>query len=161
VLCDAAASAFCATVLDDVSRRHLAGPFLTVLRSAEPAAADGLGAVSALLEGLSTWNEAERREWRSAVDLLRTGTGGWAEAMHDAGWAAHLSGRTRLAATAQMRAVLAFRSAGLTSVDAAEGSWNALSGVVQAMVVSDLLGEDHLTTLVRPWQVARGSRPGC
>ena len=112
-----------------------------------------------LLAALSTWNEADRRDWRSAVDLLRSGTGGWTQAMHDAGWAAHLSGRTRTAAAAQMRAVLAFRSAGFSSVDAAEGSWNALSGVVQAMVVSDLLGDDHVTTLLRPWQIARGTRP--
>jgi hypothetical protein len=115
--------------------------------------------VTALLSGLSTWNETDRRDWRSAVDLLRSGTGGWTQSMHDAGWAAHLSGRTRTAAAAQMRAVLAFRSAGFTAVDAAEGSWNALSGVVQALVVSDLLGDDHVGTLVRPWQVARGARP--
>jgi hypothetical protein len=115
--------------------------------------------VTALLAQLSSWDERDREDWRAAVDLLRTGTGNWAAAMHDAGWAAHLSGRIRTTAAHQMRAVLAFRSAGFTSTDAAEGSWNALSGVVQAMSVRDLLGDEHVGTLLRPWQVSRGELP--
>ena len=187
VLVDAAASAYCADVLPDHERRHLAGPYLAAVRGGQAAVADlatvdGVGAVdaarpvarpvarldagdageavAAVLAQVSTWTEADRAEWRSAVDLLRTGQGAWTSAMHDAGWAAHLSGRTRTAARTQMLAVSAFRAAGFTAADAAQGSWNALSGVLQALVVVDLLGDDETATLLAPWHLARGGRPG-
>ncbi|HEX3005189.1 MAG TPA: hypothetical protein VHO27_13335 [Angustibacter sp.] len=162
VLVDAATSAYCAQLLDDDDRRHLAAPYLTATRQAGAAPdAGGAGeAVAAVLHEITTWDESDRAEWRSAVDLLRTGQGAWTAAMHEAGWAAHLAGRTRTAARVQMLAVTAFRGAGFSGSDAAHGSWNALSGVLQALVVIDLLGDDETSTLLAPWHLARGGRPG-
>ncbi len=168
VLVDAAASAYCSQLLGDDQRRHLAAPYLAAVRVAGDTTPDagalGAGeagdAVADVLHEVSSWTEADRAEWRSAVDLLRTGQGAWASAMHEAGWAAHLSGRTRTAARTQMLAVRAFRAAGFTTADAAEGSWNAVSGVLQALVVVDLLGDDETATLLAPWHLARGGRPG-
>jgi hypothetical protein len=163
VLVDAATSAYCSTLLADDDRRHLAAPYLTVTHATalQPGAAGDAGeAVVAVLDEITSWDEADRTEWRTAVDLLRSGQGAWTAAMHDAGWAAHLAGRTRTAARVQMLAVGAFRAAGFTPADAAHGSWNALSGVLQALVVIDLLGDDEAATLLRPWHLARGGRPG-
>jgi hypothetical protein len=165
VLVDAATSAYCSELLSDHARRHLAAPYLAAGRGGAEndrcAGADAPGdAVASVLHEVSTWTEADRAEWRSAVDLLRTGQGAWTSAMHDAGWAAHLSGRIRTAARTQMLAVPAFRAAGFTTDDAAQGCWNALSGVLQALVVVDLLGDDETATLLAPWHLARGGRPG-
>jgi len=74
----------------------------------------------------------------------------WTQAMHQACWAAHLTGRVREAAAAQMLGVIAFRRAGLGPVDVATGTWTALSGVLQAGVVADLLDQESLTTLLAP-----------
>lgn len=161
VLVDAATSAYCSQLLGDDERRHLAAPYLSAsqgVAGADPGFAGD--AVAAVLHEMTTWDESDRAEWRSAVDLLRTGQGAWTSAMHDAGWAAHLAGRTRTAARVQLLAVTAFRSAGFSASDAAHGSWNALSGVLQALVVIDLLGDDEVATLLAPWHLARGGRPG-
>lgn len=163
VLVDAATSAYCSQLLGDDERRHLAAPYLTATREASlrpDAVGDAGEAVAAVLHEVGTWDDADRSEWRSSVDLLRTGQGAWTAAMHDAGWAAHLAGRTRTAARVQMLAVSAFRAAGFTDTDAAHGAWNALSGVLQALVVIDLLGDDETATLLAPWHLARGGRPG-
>jgi hypothetical protein len=163
VLVDAATSAYCSALLGDEARRHLAAPYLSLARHHPDDvgdAGDAGDAVAGVLREVSTWTEPDRVEWRSAVDLLRTGQGAWTSAMHDAGWAGHLSGRVRTAARTQMLAVRAFRAAGFTTTDAAQGCWNALSGVVQALVVVDLLGDDETATLLAPWHLARGGRPG-
>ncbi len=162
VLVDAAAAAYCSDLLDDGVRRHLTTPYLTMARKLDPALAlpGAEGRVGRVLADVSTWSSHDRDDWRAAVDLLRSGSGAWTSAMHDAGWAAHLSGRTRTAAASQLQGVLAFRQAGFTAQDAAEGSWNALSGTLQALTVRDLLGDDEMATLLRPWQLARGGQPG-
>ena len=85
----------------------------------------------------------------------RTPPGG-PESMHDASWAVHLSGRLRAAAEAQLCGVISFGLAGLRPRDAAYGSWNALSGVLQALTVADLLPDAHRDVLLRP--LARGAR---
>ncbi len=162
VLVDAAASAYCADLLDEGVRRHLATPFLSAVRGTAVAVElpGAEGRVGRVLAEVSTWSARDRDDWRAAVDLLRSGSGAWTAAMHDAGWAAHLSGRVRTAAAAQLQGVIAFRHAGFTAQDAAEGSWNAFSGTLQALTVADLLGDDELATLLRPWQLARGAQPG-
>ncbi|GAB3598484.1 hypothetical protein GCM10027446_28920 [Angustibacter peucedani] len=162
VLVDAAASAYCSDLLDDGVRRHLATPYLSAVRGYAGAAAlpGAEGRVGRVLEEVSTWSARDRDDWRAAVDLLRSGSGAWTAAMHDAGWAAHLSGRVRTAAASQLQGVIAFRHAGFTAQDAAEGSWNALSGTLQALTVADILGDDELAVLLRPWQLARGAQPG-
>ena len=76
--------------------------------------------------------------------------------MHGASWAAHVSGRTRTLAAAQLVAVSAFRAAGCTTRDGAEGVWNALAGCVQGLAMADLLDEESLTVLGAPWAMVTG-----
>lgn len=163
VLLNAAASAYCAARLPDPVRRDLAAPYLRA-RTRPDHDPDDTGApddrLATLLGALGTNTAAGRQAWRDAVDLLRPHSASWAPAMHEATWAIHLSGRVALAAAAQLRGVLAFRRAGFTGRDGAHGVWNAISGILQASVVDDLLGEDDLATLHRPWVLARGDEPG-
>jgi hypothetical protein len=149
VLADAAASAYCSENLDDETRRALAGPFLAArLISDGPT---GVGDVDALLGAVATSNEPARAAWRRAVDAIRPGTVTWAPAMHQATWAVHLADRLRLAADAQLAAVVAFREGGFEARDAAYGVWNALSGAVQATVAADLLPEADHARLTAVW----------
>lgn len=154
VLVDAAASAYCAERLPVTVRRELAAPFLA---ARVPVDAGDLGAVGPLLGALGATTAAGREAWRRAVDACRAATVAWAPAMNEASWAMHLSGRTHHAAAAQLSAVAAFRRAGFTVTDGARGVWNAVSGLVAATVVEDLLSDDHYDTLVRPWRLVTGS----
>ena len=159
VLVDAAASAYASRWLGDDLRRELCAPYLSA-RSGRVLAEDvGPAPVRGVLRELRGWDAADRASWRAAVDLLRPHTGAWTTSMHEASWAVHLAGRLRTAAEAQLHGVLAFDAAGLGPEDAAYGSWNALSGVLQALSVTDLLADEHLDVLLRPWVVARGSSP--
>ncbi|GAB3684275.1 hypothetical protein [Angustibacter aerolatus] len=170
VLADALAAAWSAPSLPAAARRRLGAPFVAALHDLSPAvhdrderaAADPDGLPSAavrVLAQVSAWSPGDRAAWRAAVDPLRRGERGWSTAMHEASWAAHLSGRVRLAAAGQLRAVQAFWAAGLDPDDGAAGSWNALSGVVQAAVVADLLPTEPLDVLQRPWVVAFATAP--
>ncbi|OMQ15531.1 hypothetical protein A7K94_0208730, partial [Modestobacter sp. VKM Ac-2676] len=69
---------------------------------------------------------------------------------------AHVSGRTRTLAAAQLMAVTAFTESGFTSRDGAEGVWNALAGCVQGLAMSDLLDEESMTVLGAPWAMVTG-----
>ena len=75
--------------------------------------------------------------------------GEWSAAMHVASWAVELTGRTRCAAAAHMMAVAALTDAGFTGDDAAAGAWNALSGMVIARLVADLLPAAEHAVLAR------------
>jgi hypothetical protein len=160
VLVDAAASAYASRWLGDDLRRELCGPYLSARTGPGPADEAAPGPVREVLRALRGWDAADRAAWRSAVDLLRPTTGAWTTSMHEASWAVHLGGRLRTAAVAQLHGVLAFGSAGFSAEDAAYGSWNALSGVLQALSVADLLGDEHLDVLLRPWRIACGEPPG-
>jgi hypothetical protein len=70
--------------------------------------------------------------------------------MHEASWAAHVSGRTRVLATAQLHAVQAFLDGGFDRHDGAAGAWNAVAGCVQGIAMGDLLDEGALTVLRAP-----------
>jgi len=157
VLVDAAASAYASRWLPDELRRQLCTPYLSA--RPETPQEDGPVTVRAVLRDLQGWDGDDRASWRAAVDLLRPTTGRWTASMHEASWAVHLSGRLRAAAEAQLRGVLAFGLAGFGAQDAAYGSWNALSGVLQGLSVADLLPDEHLDVLLRPWRVARGEPP--
>ena len=154
VLVDAAASAYCAEHLPATLRRELAAPFVAARVQVDRA---DLGAVGPLLDSVSATTARGREAWRRAVDACRAATIAWAPAMNEASWAMHLSGRTNHAAAAQLSAVSAFRRAGFTAADGARGVWNAVSGLVQATVVEDLLADEHYGTLVRPWRLVTGS----
>ena len=154
VLADAAASAYCAEHLDDETRRAMAAPFLAARLPSD--GSTGLGDVDDLLAAVATSNEPARAAWRRAVDAVRPGTVTWAPAMHQATWAVHLADRLRLAASAQLAAVVAFREGGFEVRDAAYGVWNALSGAVQATVAADLLPDADRARLTAVWVRVRG-----
>lgn len=158
VLADAAASAYCSERLPDAVRRTMAAPYLAagLDLSGSPSPHP---AVQAVLDVLVGADGPARQAWRQAVDDVRPGTTGWAPAMHQASWAVMLADRLRLAADAQMQAVRAFRAAGFDGRDASYGVWNAVSGVVQATVASDLLPEPDRQRLVAVWTRVHGEEP--
>jgi len=159
VLADAATGFWAAEALPDLVRRQLTGPYATVA-AWEPGPRPDLGpatpALTELLDAVRALDESGRRRWRSAVDAGRAQRRPWAAAMHGAAWAAHVSGRTRTLAAAQLLAVPAFTDAGFSPRDGAEGVWNALAGCVQGLAMSDLLDEESLAVLGAPWQMVTG-----
>ena len=63
----------------------------------------------------------------------------WAEHMHSAAWAVEITGRTRLAAAAQLDLLRCLDAAGVSGGAYLGGVWNACSAAVQAQVVVDVL----------------------
>lgn len=157
VLLSAAASAYCAERLTQPLRRALAAPYLKAAVAADTDPLDG--PLRPLWECLAETTESERRAWRTAVERVPVQADSWARAMHEATWAVHVTDRVRIAAAAQLHGVRAFRGAGFTRHDGARGVWNALSGVIQAAVVVDLVPSEDLTTLFAPWTAATGADP--
>jgi hypothetical protein len=155
VLVDAAASAYCADRLPAELRRELVSPFVAARVQVD---VPDLGAVAPLFDALGATTAESREAWRRAVDECRAAINRWAPAMNEASWAVHLSGRTVHAAIAQLSAVATFRRAGFTPTDGARGVWNAVSGLVQATVVEDLLDDEHYDILVRPWRLVTDGR---
>jgi hypothetical protein len=80
----------------------------------------------------------------------------WAPAMHEATWAAYLSGRVAAAAAAQLHLVSSVRSAGVPLDEVAGGFWNAVSGAVSALVVYDLLDDVSCDLLLARYPVLAG-----
>jgi hypothetical protein len=165
VLADAALGHWAAGVLPPLVRRELTGPFDRVLDRGvvtPPAVGADLGAagedVAALLDAVRALDDRGRAEWRAAVDEGRADHRPWATAMHEASWAAHVSGRTRVLAAAQLHAVQAFLDGGFSVSDGASGVWNALAGCVQGTAMADLLDEGALTVLRSPWLRVTGTR---
>jgi hypothetical protein len=158
VLADAAVGHWAADVLPPLVRRELIAPFTRALAAgiAAPApvgadlgpAADALAGLLTAVRGL---DDAGRAAWRAAVDEGRAEHRPWATAMHEASWAAHVSGRTRSLATAQLHAVQAFLDGGFDTSDGASGVWNAVAGCVQGTAMADLLDEGSLAVLLAPW----------
>nr|WP_204332351.1 hypothetical protein [Geodermatophilus sabuli] len=155
VLADAAVGSWAAAVLPPLVRRQLTGPFAVATAAGMvPAPALDLGpatgALTDLLAGIRGLDGPGRDRWRVAVDEGRAARRPWATAMHEASWAAHVSGRTRALATAQLLAVQAFLDGGFDAHDGAAGVWNAVAGCVQGIVMGDLLGADSLAVLGAP-----------
>lgn len=113
-------------------------------------------ALTELLDRLRALDEPGRGRWRVAVDEVRGERRPWAAAMHGASWAAHVSGRTRSLAAAQLAGVQAFVDAGFPPADGARGVWNAVAGCVQALAVADLLDDGSLEVLSAPWVAVTG-----
>ncbi|WP_432491664.1 hypothetical protein [Kineococcus gypseus] len=162
VLADAAVSAYLGERLPAAVRHVLVRPYLHACRDLAPlpSVPRDLGpqqaGVAAVLERLTRLDGTDRACLRAVSDAHRPSGGEWASAVHDASWAVHLSGRVRTAAVAQLLAVRAFRAGGLDAADGASGVWNAVSGVVHAEVVADLLSSDARAVLLRPWAAAFG-----
>ncbi len=156
VLADAAIGYWAAGVLPPLVRRELTASYDRVADTAAPSGPEGLdlgdaGAeLAAVLDGLRGLDAAGRDRWRAAVDEGRTERRPWATAMHEASWAAHVSGRTRVLAAAQLHAVQAFLDGGFDRHDGAAGTWNAIAGCVQGIALQDLLDEGALTVLRAP-----------
>ncbi|TFV67863.1 UNVERIFIED_ORG: hypothetical protein E4P37_01890 [Bacillus sp. AZ43] len=165
VLADAAVGYWAAGVLPPLVRRELTGAFdLSLERGdvAVPAVGADLGpsadGLAGLLDAVRALDGRGRDAWRAAVDEGRAQHRPWATAMHEASWAAHVSGRTRALATAQLHAVQAFANGGFDLHDGAGGLWNAVAGCVQGMAMADLLDEASLAVLTAPWRRVTGGR---
>jgi hypothetical protein len=158
VLADAALAHWAAEVLPPLVHRELAAPFT---RAGLPArGTPDLGPATPELLDLFTelrgLDAAGRERWRAAVDEGRSEHRSWAGAMHEAAWAAHVAGRTRTLATAQLVAVQSFLDGGFTGRDGAHGLWNAVAGCVQGLAMADLLDDGSVSLLRTPW--ARATR---
>jgi hypothetical protein len=154
VLADAAVGWWAVGVLPPLVRRELTEPMeragLSVPRVEDVDLGPGSSRLADLLRSLRGLDGAGRAHWRTAAHEDRSDRRSWATAMHSAAWAAHVSGRTRTSAVAQLLAVLAFREGGLTAGDGARGVWNAVAGCVQAQALADLLDEESLALLTKP-----------
>ncbi|NHC46288.1 hypothetical protein [Motilibacter aurantiacus] len=157
VVCDAVAAAYAMPRLPAGSRALLVSPWRDALEQLAPVA-PCLGPneeqVRALLARLSALDARGLAGLSDGVEASRRSGRPWAVAVHAASWAAHLSGRTRCAAAAQLLAVSALHRAGLSARAAAYGTWNLASGAVHALVVADLLGEEDREALVGPLELA-------
>jgi hypothetical protein len=164
VLADAAVGHWAAEFLPPLVRRGLTAPFARSVAAglvAPPAIGADLGPaaddVAALLAAVRRLGDSGRASWRAAVDEGRAEHRPWATAMHEASWAAHVSGRTRALATAQLHAVQAFVDGGFDTSDGASGVWNAVAGCVQGTTMADLLDEASLAVLMAPWRRVSGT----
>ncbi|NHC15431.1 hypothetical protein [Motilibacter deserti] len=157
VVCDAVAAAYAMPGLPAGSRALLVAPWrdaLERLEVAEPCLGPNADEVGALVARLAALDARGLAGLGAGVEASRRSERPWAVAVHAASWAAHLSGRTRCAAAAQMLTVSAVHRAGMSARDAASGSWNLVSGAVHALVVADLLGDDDRAALVEPLEQA-------
>lgn len=163
VLADAAVGYWAAGILPPLVRRELTGAYdgavelglvpVPDMSGELGPAADELGA---LLDAVRTLDDAGRAAWRAAVDEGRAERRPWATAMHEASWGAHVSGRTRALAAAQLHAVQAFLDGGFDLHDGAAGVWNAVSGCVQGVAMADLLDDGSAAVLQAPWRRVAG-----
>lgn len=156
VTCDAVAASYAQHLISAAAKERLEGPWNAVAARLEPRPLD-LGpqaaTIHALLDAVRRLDAAQLAALRSPVGRAEGGLGGagsvgsWAALVHEASWAAHLSGRTRTAAAAQLLTVQALAGAGVTVADAAAGAWNTVSGAVHGLVVADLLADADLAAL--------------
>jgi hypothetical protein len=153
VLADAAIGFWAAEVLPPLVHRELAAAYhrAAVAWGGLPDLGATTDELAELLGSIAALDGAGRGRWRAATDDGRAEHRPWASAMHDACWAAHVSGRTRTLAAAQLHAVRAFLDGGFDGRDGAHGVWNAVAGCVQAVVMADLLDEASLEVLRAPW----------
>jgi hypothetical protein len=156
VVCDAVAGCYAGDEVEAVYRRRLAGPWAQAERRL-PDRAQDLGPSTVDIAGLLTrarhLDAADLAALRTAAEHSARGRV-WSGAVHQASWAVHLADRVRPAAAAQFALVEALQAAELPIADAAGGTWNLLSGAVQALMVRDLLDADTTHRLLAP--VIRG-----
>lgn len=161
VLADAALGHWAAGVLPPLVTRALTAPFDRVRGESAfstPDLGPGAGEIEAFFAALRASDGPARARWRAAVDDVRAERRPWATAMHEGCWAAHVTGRTRALAAAQLRAVQVFLDAGFDARDGAHGVWNAVAGCVQGLAMADLLDEPSMGTLLAPWRRVTAAR---
>lgn len=83
----------------------------------------------------------------------------WAQHMHEAAWAVETTGRTRVAAAAQLDLLRCLDVAGVNAATCLSGAWNTCSAAVQAHVVADVLAADSWTVLTADLLDALGVTP--
>jgi hypothetical protein len=152
VVCDAVAAAYHPTTLRDGLARQLIEPWATA-QAALPRRHLHLGPANDELDVLLA--RLARLDRQGHIRLLEAAgearsRGGWARAMHSASWAVHMADRVRPSAAAQLRAVRVLSDADVSVTDAAAGTWNVVSGAVQATVVKDLLDDESAALLLDP-----------
>lgn len=165
VLADAAVGYWAAGILPPLVRRELTTAFDRATDAGPLPGRDVLDLgpatteVRAFLDDIAGLDRAGRARWRAAVDDGRPEQRPWATAMHEASWAAHVSGRIRATAAAQLCAVQAFLDGGFDLHDGASGVWNAVAGCVQGIAMADLLDGPALDVLCGHWTRVAGRRP--
>lgn len=156
VVCDAVAAGWSEHLVPPETRRVLTGGWVRATRELAPRTAsfgphhDTIAGVLQVLERLPA------RGRRALADAGGGLPGQWAQSVHEATWAVHLAGRVRPAAAGQFAAVAALRQAGVTSLEAASGAWNAVSGGLQALVVRDLVDSAVAEPLLAPLRAVLG-----
>jgi hypothetical protein len=162
VVADAVAAAHCRGLLSVQSYAQLGGPFATAM-GRHPSALpvdDSFGPQSVqlrqLVETIARLSPADVAALEEATREARAEGFHWSQRMHAATWAAHLSGRIRTGARAQLAAARAVLVAGVPPLAAASGVMRAVTAVVQALLVADMLDEDNFMQLVAPWERAIG-----
>ncbi|MGY1806588.1 hypothetical protein ACI8AF_04390 [Blastococcus sp. SYSU D00669] len=160
VLADAAVGFWAQDVLPPLVHRELTAAYhrAAVGWGDLPDLGPATDELAGLLTAIAGLDAAGRGRWRAAVDEGRAEHRPWASAMHDACWAAHVSGRTRTLAAAQLHAVRAFTAGGFDGRDGAHGVWNAVAGCVQGVAMADLLDESSLAVLRAPWLRVTGAQ---
>lgn len=159
LLSDAALAGWATAALPARERRALTAALSLAGPAPEPHLGPADAALRDLVARLGAATEPDRRRWQATVDEVRDGRRSWAAAMHGASWAAHVTGRTRALAAAQLLAARAFTDGGFTPGDGARGVWNAVAGVVQGVALGDLLDGPSLDLLSAPWELVHGSPP--
>lgn len=157
VLVDSACAAYAASDLTAQTRREMAEPMAkatAALRAEKllPMPNTIPENVQECLTQLQQCDHQTMAEWREQGSSDHKEVGLWSTAMNQACWAVHISERDRTAALVQLEAVCAFRAAGFTGKEAANGLWNSISGAMHAMVVTDLLNEKDHNVLTRTWR---------
>jgi hypothetical protein len=162
VVVDAVAAAYARDRLSIQTYARLGGPWAG-LHFGVPTALPGDDAfgpqsrrLRELVEQLARLNAENFLILEQVAASARTAGTDWSKLMHNATWAAYMSGRLRPAARAQIAATRALLLAGLTPMAAATGVMRVVTGVVQAVVVADLLDSRSYDELVAPWQAACG-----
>jgi hypothetical protein len=165
VVVDAVAAAYVRDRLSIQTYARLGGPWASLhfgVPTALPGDSDS-GAfgpqsrrLRELVEQLARLNAENFLTIEQVAAAARTAGTDWSKLMHNATWAAYMAGRLRPAARAQIAATRALLLAGLTPMAAATGVMRVVTGVVQAVVVADLLDTRTYDELVAPWQAACG-----
>jgi hypothetical protein len=159
VVCDAVVAGYLRDLLPVPTRRRLAAGWLAALRLL-PARPVDLGPqhrdVHALLTRVRALDRAATRRLAAAVERTRGENLAWAAAVHSSAWAVHLSGRVRAAAAAQLALVQAVDAGGISIGERAAGTWNLLSGALQALLVRDLIDTTTGHRLLGPYIAALG-----
>jgi hypothetical protein len=165
VVVDAVAAAYVRDRLSIQTYARLGGPWAGLhfgVPTALPAAGDSEAfgpqgrRLRDLVEQLARLTAEDFLTIEQIANTARTAGTDWSKLMHSATWAAYMSGRLRPAARAQIAATRALLLAGLTPMAAATGVMRVVTGVVQAVVVTDLLDTRTYDELVSPWQAACG-----